>query len=161
LFWTLDPEQTLGEANLHNNTAGTSIMILPDLTGPEDQINFGTAPGASAPFRMVVQNLGNWMNGEAVDEVFGGPPGAPGTHSLLRLPLPAIKPGEETELTGTLSLSGLPAESAGLTAIYIWLDADNAVEESDENNNLLAADEVLEVGAAPENPPLYLPEIQR
>jgi hypothetical protein len=164
LFWTLDPEQTLGEANLSNNVAGTSILILPDLVGVQDQIHFGTAVGASAPFTMVVQNLGNWTSSEGVLEVFDGASGAAGTHSLLRLTLPAIKPGEEAELAGTLQLAGLPAESSGLTAIFIELDADNTIEESNENNNLLAAGDVLETGAAPvpsENAPLYLPAIQR
>jgi hypothetical protein len=162
LYWTVDPDETLGELNRSNNIAGTTVMILPDLAAAQDLVNFGTIPGETAPFQISVQNLGNWANDGGFLEVFDGLPGRSGTHSLLRLPLPAIEPGGNAELSGTLQLAGLPAATSGLSSIYIQLDPDGLVDESNENNNLTASGAVLErTDSTTSGSPLYLPVIQR
>lgn len=162
LYWTLDPEGNVADPNRENNIAGTTIMILPDLAGEPEQITFSQTPGNTAAFSMTVQNLGNWASTEASLEVFDGPPGDAASHSLLKTTIPTIQPGSSVLVSGQLQLAGLPAATSGLKALYVVLDADRVVDENNENNNLLAAGEVLEsAGTAESGGPLYLPAIQR
>ena len=46
-------------------------------------------------------------------------------------------------LSGVLQLSGLPAATTGLTGLWVSLDPDKAIEEFNENNNLIAVGSVL------------------
>jgi hypothetical protein len=160
LFWNVDPEGTLGETDRSNNIAGTSVLVLPDLVGVQDSIYYAAAPGSSARFSMTVQNMGNWISSNATLKVFDGPASAATSHLLLELTIPAIEPGGAIELSGLLQLSGLPSASTGLKAIFIELDSERVIEESNENNNSLAAGSVLEA-AEVSNAPLFLPKIQR
>lgn len=160
LYWTLAPDDTLGESDRSNNTVGTTITILPDLAAMDDTIFFGKGSGNSAPFNMRVMNQGNWPNEPTNVKVFDAMPGTATSQTLLSLAVPAIEPGMSVVISGTLNLVGMPAASSGLSSVYVQIDGDEAVEESNENNNLIAAGDVLEVGAAVSFP-LYMPAIER
>jgi hypothetical protein len=162
IYWNLDPVETLGEAERGDNIAATTVNILPDLTTRSDMVSFGRAPGAAAPFRMLLRNAGNWSSSGGVVEIFDGVPGQPGVRSLGRIALPTVKANTVVTVEGTLNLAGTPAATTGLGSIYIRIDPGNVVAELNENNNLVRIGGTLG-GAVPGARPqtLYLPLVAR
>ena len=136
IYWNVDPAHKLGATNRAGNTAVTSVTVLPDLTTGPELVEWGRGPGATAPIRMWVWNDGNYPANGAVAEIFDGVPGATGTHSLGRIPLPMVAPGTVAVVAGTLNLAGLPAATTGLQSVYVQLDPEDTLEELNENNNV-------------------------
>lgn len=139
LYWELDPGRQLPERSRVDNSLAVSVDVLPDLTTSPALIGWGRAPGATAPLSMRVENQGSWASSASAAELWDGPPGAPGSHSLGRVVVPALAAGEAVELKGTLKLAGLPAAESGLQALYVQLDPDGSLDEVNENNNLIVA----------------------
>jgi hypothetical protein len=114
---------------------------------------------------MRVENRGSWASVASVAERWDGPPGAAGSRSLGRVSIPALAAGRAAELTGTLSLAGTPAAQGGLKALFVQLDPDGKLAETNENNNLIIAGEPSFAAPQPPQPPgdfrLYLPLLRR
>jgi hypothetical protein len=173
LWWTLDPGNSIGEQNRDDNLAGTGAKVQADVTAVTELIGWNGTPGSTAPFSMVVRNDGivptAGAAGEVV-EIFDGPPGQAGVRSLARLPLPALQPGEERTIAGTLSLAGLAGATevtptaAGTQPIYIKLDADSRIGEINENDSLVRVGGSLFGDTQPPPAPkhrVYVPLVRR
>jgi hypothetical protein len=161
LYWQLDPENTRGERVDIDNLTATRVDILPDLSTAPELIGWGRAPGTAAPVSLRVQNDGNWASSESMAAIFDGEPGLPGTHRIGAIPIPAIAPGEFVELTGSLTLAGLPAAATGLQQIYVQLDPANTLPEINENNNLLVNGILDDAPMQPPKVSIYLPVARR
>jgi hypothetical protein len=160
LYWELDPGRRLPERSRVDNSLAVSIDVLPDLVTSPALIGWGRAPGASAPLSMRVENQGSWASPPSEAELWDGPPGASGSHSLGRIAVPAIAAGGAVELSGTLQLAGLPAAEGGLKALYVQLDPAGVADEVNENNNLIVAG--TPAGAPlPGGTRIYLPLLRR
>ncbi len=129
LYWESGPE----------DQAAAPVAILPDLMASPELIGFGRDPGFTAGFVVRVENRGNWASPATSLRVLNGSPTGPCTQVLLTLPVPALQPGDGANLTGTLSLAGTMAAGTGLSFVNVQIDPDNAVEELNETNNLIAA----------------------
>jgi hypothetical protein len=136
------------------------IAVLPDLQLWPDRVGYliasSTAP--TATFGAWVQNEGSLPSAGGRLQVLEGLPGAPNSHQLLSVPLPAIPALGGVEVGGVLNWAGLlpsPPER-----IFAVLDPDNVVAELDESNNLTGARQRLGAGVMPRYP-VYLPLILR
>jgi len=140
--------------------AGTTVMVLSDLATDGELVYFGKAASATVPFTMTVRNLGNWPSSGGRSRcstpcrqgrrAFAAEGGAPGDRTRPR--------GGDW---GPPQPGGPACCNRRTIGIYIQLDPDGIVDESNENNNLVAAGEVL-VGDSGQNTyRTYLPLVTR
>lgn len=162
LYWQVDPEGSLGEANVENNLTSTTVNIYPDLTTDAALIGWSRAPGATVPISLRVENQGNWTSSAGTIAVYDSWPGRVGSHQLGTLLVPAIAAGSYAELIGELALTGLPAAESGLTRIVVQLDPGNTQPELNENNNVVFAGTIGDgLPPQPDQHILYLPQVRR
>ena len=163
IFWDIDPNQRLGEQNRSDNEVVSAVHIAPDLSSNPLMVTWDKTPGTSKSLRMVVRNDGNATARASIASVWTGDPADANSKEVARIDVPAIRAGESAEVSGTLTLSNLPAATTGLTSVYVRLDAGDALEEINENNNLLMVGGVL--GGSEEEPStsntVYLPLVRR
>jgi hypothetical protein len=161
VYWVLDPNNALGDPDTTDNIIPLTLHLLPDLKTAPALLGFGTAPGATAPLSLRVDNIGMVASPAAQLRVYAVHPLTLGAAPLLTLPIAAIEPGESLELAGAIPLSGTPFEASGLQGLYVWIDPLNTIAELNENNNLLAASPVSTQVIPPEGlPQVYLPLIR-
>ena len=139
IFWSLDASSLPANAD---RDAAVASLDRAGRAGPGRRTRCGSASGRRPVLRRPsspdVQKRGE--TGPAATsalDVWDGRPGKGGSHRLLRLPLPGIQPMETATVSGTLQLGGLPWAAGGLPGLYLRLDPDNVIEESNENNNLV------------------------
>jgi hypothetical protein len=152
LYWELDPGTLLGERDRGDNIAIGTVGVLPDLESGAELLGWGRTAGAPSTVWLRVENTGSAASAATSASVWSG------DQLLGRIDIPALAPGAAADVEGSL-----PANDAGYPQLAVQLDADNAVAEVNENNNLVLGGGL---GAAP--PPgggggyrAYLPLVAR
>ncbi|UCE73183.1 MAG: PKD domain-containing protein [Methanomassiliicoccales archaeon] len=132
VYVVLDPAGTITESDEENNKAFNAITIsgTPDFKIDEDDIDFANKNprmGDMVTILIKIHNLGT-ASGDVKYEVYDGDPDVAGV---------IIDSGEETISADddvTVMVEWTP-EEGGDHVIYVLLDPDDEVDESDEENN--------------------------
>ena len=163
VFVNIDPARTWGEANGDDNSAQTTVAVLPDLTTEAELVEWSRTPGTSSALRLWVRNAGIWRSTGGAVSIYDAAPGTAGRRLLGRLDLPTVEPGAYEAISGRLNLSGTPYATSGLQGLYIDLDDQQTIDETNENNNGLQVGGVLggPVTPLPSSGKVYLPLVGR
>ena len=131
---TIDPANAIPEADENNNTGTTALTVTdapkPDLSATN--IRFSTSSPTEGDTMYVTVNVAN--SGVTADNIkvslYNGNPlsggSLIGTKTILTL-----AQGQSQDLTAIWNTAGI----TGIKDIYAVVDPDNAIAESDENNN--------------------------
>jgi hypothetical protein len=147
-----DPNNKISESNEKNNEASKTItvssvgVLIPDLTLTTVDIAFTPetpTEGDSVTIKATIHNFGN---GSASDVKASFYYGSPATETLIGIDTVASIAAEGT---GTASVVWTAVK--GIHEIYVVVDPDNVIDETDESNN--QASKTIEVAEAPPAPP--------
>lgn len=137
LYALVDPAATTADANRGNNTANRQIIVTPavkpDLQiGTEDMVVTPASPleGDTLTFSATIHNRGS-QTGNIKVALYDGIPTAGGLKRGETTIPRIITQGTSAQASFTLETIGL----GGSHAMYVRIDPDNAIDESDKNNN--------------------------
>ncbi len=125
----IDPSNKIAEWNEENNIAYTMISILPDLQATQISLSDrDLMPGESVTITAEIQNIGHADASGVLVEFFDGNPYINGTQIY----------SETIDLTmgGTHTSSFVWTPLQGIHQVFVVVDGENLIPESDETNNL-------------------------
>ena len=144
IYVSLDPLNTIDELNETDNIASKNLTTatLPDLSITSSDITITPSapePGDAVTITAIARNRGETAEGNVTVDFYDGDPTAGGS-LINKQTVLSIDPGGSSYVQVSSSLQ------VGEHTIYVILDKDNSVAESDETNN--AATKTFTVGAA-------------
>ncbi|MEK9149306.1 MAG: CARDB domain-containing protein [Candidatus Desantisbacteria bacterium] len=138
IYVIADPEDIIEEENETNNIGSATIFvygITPKLDlAPTDITITPATPteGRPATITAKIANQGNQEARNVKVEFWDGSPGEAVSHQVSTISIPEIL----AEGTQTISVTWETLGQLGRNYIYVVVDPDNSIEESNENNNI-------------------------
>lgn len=147
IYVLADSGQAVTEAGESNNLAGLTLSAAdcPDLTADANYITFShtdLSTGTTVSVKAMISNVGKAMSGNCMVSLVDEEQASNNKIVIGQLPVPKLQPGESYEINGVW------VPRPGGHKIYLAIDTNGIVAESNENNNVVSK-EVTFGGAQP------------
>ncbi|MEW6618037.1 MAG: CARDB domain-containing protein [bacterium] len=161
IYVVVDPLDTIKEMNETNNFASVSITVIsgmvpkPDLSIGKDDITFSPSQpteGKPVVITSVVHNQGGISANNVVVQFFDGNPDIPGSNEIGVSNISQILAGG----VATAQITWDTLSQSGQNYIYVIVDPDNLIDESNEVNNI--THKAIDI-AIPDKPDLSIDSI--